>query len=92
MGSTDLTWVREDSVASEIFRYIKKMGPEGAHLNELARELTNGSRVTILNRLNRMETLGILKSDMERSISGEERVQKWMRKYRFTPKYLGASL
>jgi len=92
MSRAELAVVRKDSVSSEIFRYIKDRGPAGAHLNELARELASGSRVTILNRLNKMESVGILKSDMERSVSGEERVQKWMRKYRLTAPYLGETL
>ena len=78
-----------EKVCARILEYIRKNNISGAHLNELARSLqAEASRVTILDRLIRLEENGVLESRMERSEYGEDRVQKWTRKYRITPAFL----
>ena len=70
-----------DKVCKLILNYIRKK--KGAHLNELAKVLgPEASRVTILNRLTRLEDNKIIESKMERTGYNEKQVQKWMRIYR----------
>ncbi len=85
-----LAEIKKDKIAIEILSFVKSKGASGAHLNELARELKVGSRVTILDRLTKLEDAGVLVSNMELSRYGEEKVQKWMRKYRLSKSYEGA--
>jgi len=85
MPNKDLRSFLEDPISRTIFLYIKKK--ESAHLNELARELKVGSRVSIFDRLIKMENAGILVSNMELTAYSEKHVRKWMRKYRLSESY-----
>lgn len=88
MASTNIPEeFKKDRFSLEILKFIEVKGDAGSHLNELARELTIGSRVTILDRLTNLEDAGILESQMEFSKYGEEHVQKWTRKYRIAKQY-----
>lgn len=78
---------QKDRFSIEILNFIKSRGNTGSHLNELTRELSIGSRVTILDRLTNLEDAGVLESQMEFSKYGEEHVQKWVRKYRISKRY-----
>lgn len=79
--------IRGDKVSLAVIKFITSKDDRGAHLNEIARELNTGSRVTILDRLNNLEDKGVLESRMELTKYGEEHVQKWTRKYRISNKY-----
>ena len=79
--------IKADKYARMVLRYISDKGEEGAYLNELAKKLVGISRVTILSRLVSLDDTGVLVSQMERMEYGEEKVQKWTRKYRVSDKY-----
>ena len=59
-------------------------------LNRLVRSLSSkhdlaASRVVVLHVLVCLEDAGLITSEMERTIDGEEDVQKWTRVYRRAP-------
>lgn len=87
VSAVDIAWMKEDKISIAILKFISNKQGNGSHLNELSRELPTGSRVTILDRLTKLEDSNILNSQMEFSQYGEKKVQKWTRKYRISPEY-----
>ena len=93
MGVKGLEVFMVDTVSNAILKFIKEKGDAGSHLNEISRHFSKSvaSRVTVLDRLLRMQEAGILNSNMELSATyGEHNVQKWTRKYRINAAYLSS--
>lgn len=77
-----ITLFEKDIYSKGILDFIRKNGK--GELNQLDRALNFGSRVTVLDRLNRMEEAEVLKSRMELDTEFHKKnphITKWMRVY-----------